>query len=123
MYKNDDEFSIDEITNVLVAIDNFDSSDTNVRISLDLYRHFIGRTGTMYLSSGINRHACYFDDYKRDDETDEYIIGDHDRQITLQDILNVLKQMKNQKFEIGRTYFYEGIEELSNDFFRIMWGS
>jgi len=118
------QFSIDEIINTLVEIDkNFGSRDNiNIEVSLDIYRLLIGRMGSVILISGINGHAIYEDDLDMDE--DVYVIGQENREITLQDITQTFEKMKKQTFEEGRSYFYEGIDENWQDgVYTILWGS
>lgn len=86
----------------------------------------MGKPGGIKFNAGMIEHQID-SDFEGDEAQDILIIGEPGVPIEKEHMMEFLdkldKYVTHDKFDNGRTYFYEGISELEDGSFAICWGS
>jgi hypothetical protein len=99
------------------------SGQTGVETSMWILSNVLGKKGPIHLDCGINKHQ--FEPF--DELCDDFVIGKKSTIITINECKIFLRKLNtyamNEKFDNGRSYFFEGIEKTGIKKYAFRWGS
>jgi len=92
---------------------------------LEISKDIVGKKGPVGIDTGIYKHNLLFED--KDKKCDVYMLGEDGNEITIDQMVALFSMLDDLVDKLmsktWRSYYFEGMVQLSDNEFYICWGS